>query len=335
MNHNHPNIALVAGGYSGELEVSLKSQRGILSFLEGTPFNVFLVRITRQGWIVQSKDGGQSYELDKNDFSFSPADGERVKFDYAYITIHGTPGEDGKLTGYLDMLGIPYSCCPTLTGALTANKYVCNKYLSTFGIKVARSVRLLPTDHVRPIVLAVDPGLPAFVKPNDGGSSVATSKVVTVEEFAPAIARAFEEGAEVMVEHLIRGVEVTCGCYADAEGIHVLPVTEVVSHNDFFDFDAKYNGQVEEITPARIGDDLTCQIQSLTRSIYGHLNASGIIRVDFIIEEGVPVLLEVNTTPGMTPTSFIPQQVAAAGLSMGNVLTSIIQYHLACHQNKK
>ncbi len=327
MSNNYPNIALIAGGYSGELEVSLKSQKGLMTFLQGTPFNIFPVLITRDEWSVMYREEVR-LPIDKNDFSFVTPEGVRTGFDFAYITIHGTPGEDGKLTGYFDMLGIPYSCCPTLTGALTANKYVCNRYLSSFGIDIARSVRLRPGDPIRPIVLAVDPGLPAFVKPNDGGSSVATTKVTTVEELAPAIALAFEEGSEVMVEHLISGTEVTCGCYRDAEGIHVLPVTEVVSHNEFFDYDAKYNGQVEEITPARISNELTSRIQDLTREIYVHLAASGIIRVDFIIEEGKPVLLEVNTTPGMTATSFIPQQVSAAGLDMGKVLTSIINYNL-------
>lgn len=335
MNTNLPNIALIAGGYSGEMEVSLKSQKGILSFLEGAPFNVIPVLITRDEWVVLLEDGAERLQIDKNNFTFTTVAGQRIKFDYAYITIHGTPGEDGKLTGYFDMLGIPYSCCPTLTGALTANKYVCNRYLSSFGIRIAPSVRLQPTDHVRPIVLAVDPGLPAFVKPNDGGSSVATTKVTEIEGLAPAIALAFKEGAEVMVEHLIQGTEVTCGCYADAEGVHVLPVTEVVSHNEFFDFDAKYNGQVEEITPARISPEMTTQIQDLTREIYGHLNASGIIRVDFIIENDIPVLLEVNTTPGMTATSFIPQQIAAAGLNIGEVLTSIIHHQMDLHKKKR
>lgn len=321
-----PRIALIAGGYSHEYEVSLRSQEGIMHFLEGCPFEVYPMLITRDKWVVTLE--GEEYPIDKNDFTFTHQ-GQRVHFDYAYITIHGTPGEDGLLTGYLDMLGIPYSCCPTAIGALTFNKYLCKHFLHSFGIKIAPSVRLQKGDHVRPIILAVEPGLPAFIKPNTGGSSVATTRVEEVNDIAAAVELAFSESDEVLMEALITGTEVTCGAFRDAEGLHILPVTEVVPKNEFFDYDAKYNGAVDEITPARISTEMTTEIQQLTREIYGYLGASGIIRVDFIIEEGTPVLLEVNTTPGMTATSFIPQQVAADGRVMGEVLTNIIQYHLS------
>lgn len=324
--NRRPKIALVAGGYSSEYEVSLRSRKGIMSFLEGHPFDIYPVLITREKWVVELE--GEEYPIDKNDFSAVLSGGERLTFDYAYITIHGTPGEDGLFTGYLDMLEIPYSCCPTAIGALTFNKHLCKHYLHSFGIKIAQSVRVRKGDSVRPIILAVDPGLPAFIKPNTGGSSFATFRVEEVNEILPAFNAAFEESDEVMMEALIAGTEVTCGAYEDAQGVRILPVTEVVSKNTFFDYDAKYNGAVEEITPARISEELTSEIQQLTREIYGYLGASGIIRVDFIIEEGIPVLLEVNTTPGMTATSFIPQQVAAAGLDIGEVLESIINYHL-------
>ncbi|MBR8703486.1 D-alanine--D-alanine ligase [Porphyromonas levii] len=324
--NKRPKIALVAGGYSGEYEVSLKSRAGIMSFLEGHPLEIYPVLIQRNAWVVELD--GQRYPIDRNDFSFE-RNGERITFNYAYITIHGTPGEDGLLTGYLDMLGIPYSCCPTAIGALTFNKYLCKHFLHSFGIAIAPSVRLRRGDGIRPMILAVEPGLPAFVKPNVGGSSVATTRVDAVEGLLPAVEAAFAEGEEVLVEALITGTEVTCGAYEDAEGLHVLPVTEVVPKRAFFDYDAKYNGAVEEITPARIGDMMTTEIQQLTREIYGYLGASGIIRVDYIIEDGRPILLEVNTTPGMTATSFIPQQVAADGKDIGTVLEGIINYHLS------
>lgn len=321
-----PKIALIAGGYSGEYEVSLRSRAGIISFLKGRPFDIYPVLIKRDKWIVELNE--EEYPIDRNDFSFTK-DGERVSFDYAYITIHGTPGEDGLLTGYLDMLGIPYSCCPTAIGALTFNKYLCKHFLHSFGIQIAPSERLRRGDAIRPIILAVEPGLPAFIKPNVGGSSVATTRVEEVNEILPAVETAFSEGEEVLMETLISGTEVTCGAYEDSEGLHILPVTEVIPKNKFFDYDAKYNGAVEEITPARISAEMTAEIQHLTREIYGHLGASGIIRVDFIIENGTPVLLEVNTTPGMTATSFIPQQIAADGKSVGDVLEGIINYHLS------
>lgn len=321
-----PKIALMAGGYSKEYEVSLRSQEGIHRFLEGSAFEIYDLLITRDKWVMLWE--GKELSIDRNDFSVQMPSGEHLTFDYVYMTIHGTPGEDGLMTGYLDMLDIPYSCCSTAIGALTFNKHLCKHYLHDFGIKIAPSVRLTRRDHIRPIILAVEPGIPAFIKPNTGGSSVATTKVTEVNEILPAIEKAFGEADEVMIESLITGVEVTCGAFEDAEGIHILPITEVVPKNEFFDYDAKYNGAVEEITPARISEQMSAEIKQLTREIYGYLDARGIIRVDYIIQDGIPVLLEVNTTPGMTATSFIPQQVRADGREMKDVLEGIINFHL-------
>lgn len=318
------NIALVAGGYSGEYEVSINSQKALLQFLSASPYRVIPVLVRKDGWGAEFE--GAQYGIDKNDFSFTTKSGEKIQFEYAYITIHGTPGENGLFTGYLDMLDIPYSCCPTLIGALTFNKFTCNHYLSSFGVKVARSI-LLRAGEPYSTGEIVDQGiLPAFVKPNVGGSSIATTKVTRAEQLQSAIDLAFGAGDQVIIERLITGTEVTCGAYRDASGIHTLPVTEVVPKNEFFDYDAKYNGAVDEITPARISDEMTERIQSMTKDIYGYLNAEGIIRVDYIIEDGEPILLEVNTTPGMTGTSFIPQQVRAANLNIGKVLEGIIEY---------
>lgn len=327
------NIAVIAGGFSGEYSVSLRSAAGILSWIDRSRFIPHLIVIERDGWYVhpEGKEPQDPILVDKCDFSFKHA-GQHIKLDYALITVHGTPGENGLLQGYLDLVGVPYNTGGTLTEALTFNKYYCNRYLSTFPhLRVADSVRLQRTSS-RPssqeIIERLE--LPLFAKPNAGGSSVATSKVESVEALDKAIALAFEECDEVLLERFIAGTEVTCGCYRIGDKVTALPVTEVVPKNSFFDFEAKYNGAVEEITPARISPELTTLIQTLTEEIYQHIDARGIIRVDYIIEsDGRPTLLEVNTTPGMTPTSFIPQQVTAAGLTMQELLTSLIEDHLS------
>lgn len=326
MDQEKLKIALIAGGYSGEYTVSLSSQEGLMKFLSDSPYEIYPVLLRRDHWTVLGLEGDP--EIDKGDFSFvHPETGRKVRFDFAYITIHGTPGEDGHLTGYLDMLQIPYSCCPTLIGALTFDKYVCARYLSTFGIKIAPAVRLTKYDRIDIDDLLREPGLPCFVKPNNGGSSIATTHVTEREQLQPAIERALAESGDVMIQSLITGTEITCGAYEDAEGIHILPITEVVPKSEFFDYDAKYNGAVDEITPARIPKETTARVRELTHRIYRHLRAAGIIRVDYFIEsDGTPVLLEVNTTPGMTATSFIPQQIRAAGLAPGKVLEGIIDF---------
>lgn len=318
-------IAILAGGFSGEHAVSLRSAAGILSWIDRQLFTPYLIVIEATGWYAQV-EGHAPCPIDKCNFSFE-LDGEWIRPEYALITVHGTPGENGLLQGYLDLVGVPYNTGGVLTEALTFSKYHCNRYLSTFsGIRVASAIRLQREETIpSPEELVATLGLPLFVKPNAGGSSVATSRVDRAEELIPAIHLAFEECCEVLLERFIAGREVTCGCYQLGDAIQALPVTEVVPKNSFFDFDAKYNGAVEEITPARISPELTAEIQRLTREIYRHVDARGIIRVDYIIEsDGIPTLLEVNTTPGMTPTSFIPQQVKAAGLTMEQLLTDLI-----------
>ena len=326
MDQEKLKIALIAGGYSGEYTVSLSSQEGLMKFLSDSPYEIYPVLIRRDHWMVLGLE--ETPEIDTEDFSFvHPETGRKIRFDFAYITIHGTPGEDGHLTGYLDMLQIPYSCCPTLIGALTFDKYVCARYLSTFGIKIAPAVRLTKYDRIDIDDLLREPGLPCFVKPNNGGSSIATTHVTEREQLQPAIDKALAESGDVMIQSLIMGTEITCGAYEDAEGIHILPITEVVPKSEFFDYDAKYNGAVDEITPARLPEETTARVKELTHRIYRHLRAAGIIRVDYFIEsDGTPVLLEVNTTPGMTATSFIPQQIRAAGLAPGKILEGIIDF---------
>lgn len=318
------NIAIVAGGDSSEIVVSLKSAEGIYSFIDKNKYNLYIALVKKEGWTVQLPDGSQS-PIDKNDFSFLDNGGKK-RFDFAYITIHGTPGEDGRLQGYFDMLGIPYSSCGMLVSAITFNKYVCNNYLRGFGFNAAKSIRLFRGKNLGEEEIIAQLGLPVFIKPNDGGSSFGVSKVKERSEIQPAIRKAFSEGNEVIIESYIAGTEVTCGCYKVKGKEVIFPITEVVTDNEFFDFDAKYNGQVDEITPARIPAELTEKIQQTTSAIYDVLGAKGIIRVDYIIPaEGEPFLLEVNTTPGMTHTSFIPQQVRAAGLNIQDVMTEVIE----------
>lgn len=322
------NIAIVAGGDSSEYGVSLKSADGIAPFIDKEKYNAYIALVNRREWVVLLPDGKRT-PIDKNDFSFVEK-GVVRRFDFVYITIHGTPGEDGLLQGYFDMIGMPYSSCGALVSALTFSKYVCNHYLHDFGIRIADSIHLFRGETVTEEEVVSRLGLPVFVKPNDGGSSFGITKVKEASAIQSAIAKAFEEGREVLLERFVAGTEVTSGCYK-VNGKEVLfPLTEVVTTNEFFDYDAKYNGQVEEITPARLSDELTEKIERMTSRIYDILGAKGLIRVDYIIpEDGEPVMLEVNTTPGMTATSFIPQQVRAAGLDMKEVLTDIIEGELA------
>ena len=324
-------IAIIAGGDSSEHEVSLRSAAGIFSFMDKERYDITIVVLKGNDWHTEAGE-----PIDKNDFSFTRG-GAKHTFDFAYITIHGTPGENGTLQGYLDMIGLPYSCCGVLAAALTFNKYTCNHYLSAFDVPIAKSILLrkgqwtaMLKDEGQKTQLCqrieTEIALPCFIKSNVGGSSFGCSKVKTPEDIIPAIERAFQEGDEVVCEAFMQGTEVTCGVYKTKDKAVAFPITEVVTHNEFFDYDAKYKGQVEEITPARIPDAVRDTIQAETLRIYDIIGAQGIIRVDWIITAGdKPNLLEVNTTPGMTPTSFIPQQVRAAGLDIKDVLTDIIE----------
>jgi len=318
-------VAIIAGGYSSEYVISLKSAQGVRSFINPERYEVYIVLITKDKWFVQLNEKTE-IPIDKNDFSFIN-EGQKINFDFAYITIHGAPGEDGLLQGYFDMLNIPYSSCGVLTSALTFNKFYCNLFLKNFGVKTAKSVYIRKEDRLDSTFIISELGLPCFVKPNDSGSSFGITKVNSPDQLQNAITIAFQEGTDVLVESFIPGTEVTCGCYKIKDKTTILPVTEVVSKNEFFDFDAKYNPKnVEEITPARISHKLTGEVQTLTSKIYEWIGAKGIIRIDYIISpEDEIYLLEVNTTPGLTSTSFIPQQIRAAGLNICDVFTEIIE----------
>ena len=316
-------IAIVAGGDSSECEVSLRSADGIMSFIPDD-YEKYIVTIISRKWEVHLPDDRRA-PIDKNDFSFV-ADGKKFTFDFAYITIHGTPGENGILQGYFDLIGMPFSCCDVLASALTFNKYVCNCFLKNFDINVAESVLLRTNQMVDNESVVRKLGLPLFVKPAAGGSSFCTTKVKSKDMLQQAVEEAFAEADEVIVESFVDGTEVTCGMYKTKGKTVILPLTEVVSKNEFFDYNAKYNNQSDEITPARISDKLTEAIKQTTAQIYELIAAKGIIRADYIIEpSGRIVLLEVNTTPGMTPQSFLPQQIRAAGMDIAEVMRDIIE----------
>ena len=326
MKHLKRNIAIVCGGDSSEHGVSLRSAQGLYSFFDKERYNVYIVDIKGQDWHVELP-GGITAKIDRNDFSFIE-DGKAQLFDYAYITIHGTPGENGLLQGYFDLIGLPYSTSGVLVEAMTFDKFVLNQYLKGYGVSVADSIlirkgyeQLVSDDEIEEKI-----GMPCFVKPAADGSSFGVSKVKNKDQLAPAVRKAMLESPEVMVEAFLEGTEISQGVYKTKEKTVVLPITEVVTANEFFDYDAKYNGQVQEITPARLSDELTERVGKITSAIYDILHCNGIIRIDYIIsKEGKISMLEVNTTPGMTATSFIPQQVRAAGLSMTDVLTDIVE----------
>ena len=320
------NIAIVCGGDSSEHDVSLRSAQGLYSFFDKERYNVYIADIKRDDWHVELLDGTTA-KIDKNDFSFVE-DGQKRLFDYAYITIHGTPGENGLLQGYFELIDLPYSTSGVLVEAMTFDKFVLNQYLRGYGVSVADSLLILKgyeevvsEDEVEERI-----GMPCFVKPAADGSSFGVTKVKNKDQLAPAIRKAMLESPEVMVESFLEGTEITQGIYKTSEKTVLFPITEVVTSNEFFDYDAKYNGQVQEITPARLPEEVATRVGKITSHIYDILHCNGIIRIDYIVsKEGKISMLEVNTTPGMTATSFIPQQVRAAGLEMKDVLTDIVE----------
>ena len=286
-------------------------------------FNPWLVRIKGEEWIILDGEN-RIADIDKADFSFTLG-GMRYKFDYAYIIIHGTPGEDGILQGYFEMLKVPYSSCDVQSAALTFNKYFCNNYLRSFGIPMAKSVRLIAGERYSAAGIVDSLGLPLFVKPGTGGSSFGVTKVKKGEDLVEAVNKALDESPEVIVEQFIDGSEFTCGVVKIGERKLVFPVTEVIPKNEFFDYEAKYiPGMADEITPARISETLTLDIQRRSAEIYDLCSCKGIVRVDFILQGDTFYFLEVNTVPGMTETSFIPQQIKAMGLNLTDLLTDII-----------
>ena len=320
------NIAIIAGGNSSEYEVSMKSGKNIYDEVDENRYNKYLVILKGRDWHVEI--GEKKYPVDRNDFSFT-RDGEKILFDFAYITIHGVPGENGLLQGYLDMMGVPYGCCNVLASALTFDKHTCNTYLKSYGVNVADSVMLIRgmTYDVNEIINEV--GLPCFVKPNAEGSSFGVTKVKEAAQLEDALKKAFALCQEVLIETFIDGTELTCGVVKAGDMDIAMPIAEVIPKNEFFDFEAKYDPtKSDEIIPARISPELTNRIKTLSSMIYDILRCEGIIRVDYIVRDNEIFMLEVNTTPGMTSNSFVPKIVRAMGGTLREVLTKIIDNKL-------
>lgn len=320
-----PKIAFVTGGYSGEAEISYKSAKTIEKNIDPEKFDYYKIDITPKGWFYETN--GQKTEVDKNDFSII-VDQQKIHFDAVLIGIHGTPGEDGKLQGYFDILNLPYTSCDCAISALTFNKRYTVAVASFAGIKVANSVLLFKKTYESPDELVKNLKFPVFVKPNNGGSSIGMSKVnAPSEELGTAIEKAFKEDDQVLVEEFIKGRELTIGLFKSKGKIIALPITEIITKKDFFDYEAKYLGASQEITPAEIENEIAMQIKEEAIKIYQIFNCSGIIRIDFIYneEEHQPYMLEINTVPGQTEASLVPQQVKVMGWTLMDFYTALLQ----------
>lgn len=320
-----PVIAFVTGGYSTESVISYKSAVTIEANIDTSKYEVFKIDITPEGWWYETSTG-RKISVDRSDFSIS-ADGRKVTFDAALIGIHGTPGEDGKLQGYFDLLGIPYTSCDAATSALTFNKRYTVAVAAFAGIHVAKSLHIFQHSPVSPADILKQLSLPVFVKPNNGGSSIGMSKVHKAGDLAAALEKAFKEDDQLLIEEFISGREFTVGVFKTPEEIIVLPITEVVTHNDFFDYEAKYQGKNDEITPAKIDEQMADTIRKAARKVYEILNCRGVVRIDFIYNEAknAPYMLEINTIPGQSEASIVPQQVKTMGWTLKDFYSSLIE----------
>ena len=315
-------IAVIEGGYSLEKAVSLKSSNTIFENLDRSKFIPTKVLIDEKEWAAHDNEG--NYVVDKNDFSFSK-NGIKHNFDFAFIIIHGSPGEDGKLQGYFEMIGIPHSTSSSAITSLTFQKFHCNQFLKIFDVNVAEAFLLRLEDKVDETDILNKIGLPCFVKPTNAGSSYGITKVKSLKELTPAIKHAFSYGNEIVIETNIKGREVTNGIFRNKEGLKTLPITEIISENEYFDYEAKYNGKSKEITPAEINEEQTQNIKSLTNFIYKTLGMNGLVRMDYIVNENnIPFLIEINSVPGMSKESIIPQMIKEDNKLIKDVLSDII-----------
>ncbi|HVI48577.1 MAG TPA: D-alanine--D-alanine ligase [Chitinophaga sp.] len=327
------NIALVAGGYSGEYVVSVQSAVTIENNLDNSKYAVYKIIVTREGWRYTGADGSVQ-EIDKNDFSLT-INGQKIKFDAVFIGIHGTPGEDGRLQGYFEMLNIPFTSCGMVASAVTFNKSYCNKVVAALDVvNVSKSVHIFDNQPYGTAEILKELRLPVFVKPAEGGSSIGMSKVKTAEELQPALEKAFKEDHQVLIEEFIKGRELTIGLYRVNGQVHTLPITEIVSSKEFFDFEAKYTpGVTNEITPAPVSEEVASLVRQTATILYNKLNCKGIARIDFIHEEvtGKLFFLEANTMPGQSENSLVPQQVRASGMTLtefyGTLLEECMREH--------
>jgi D-alanine-D-alanine ligase len=316
-------IAIVAGGDSPEFEISVKSAEEVGKALSSN-YIVYIIMIQGTNWYWEDQKG-MYYNIDKNDFSLV-TDEYRIRFDGVFIAIHGTPGENGLLQGYFDMMRIPYSSCGAFCSALTFNKHACKLFLKEYKIPMADAILLRRGDTFDTVSIIKQAGMPCFVKPNDSGSSFGVSKVKQKEELLPAIEIAFKESNQVMIETFMKGREVACGVVKTKKKASVFPVTEIISKNEFFDYEAKYTpGKSDEVTPADMTEGVTNEIQRLSLLIYDLLGCSGIVRVDFIVIDENPWFLEINTVPGMTQESLVPKQAAAAGIGLKELYSMVVE----------
>lgn len=316
------NIALIYGGYSSEWEVSVKSGKNVAKYIDPQKYNVYEILLSRKSWAVQIE--GRAIEIDKSDFSFI-LDEEKIKFDKAFIMIHGTPGENGLLQAYFEMIELRHTGCSARAATLSFDKFACKTYLKGAGINLAKDIFLRKGDEYSEKDIIDKIGLPLFVKPNQGGSSFGVTKVKTEAALGEAIDTAFKEDDSVLIEEFIEGREMTNGIYSDGKKLISLPVTEIVSKNEYFDYEAKYLGESEEICPAKISDAVTKQIQEATKKIYHRFGCRGLVRMDYIIKGDQVFFLEINPIPGMTDASLVPVQVKVAGIDMMEFITMIIE----------
>jgi D-alanine-D-alanine ligase len=316
-------IAVVGGGNSSEFEISIKSARAVQDALSGN-YDSYLVIIKGSDWYWEDQNG-RAIPVNKDSFSIKLED-KTIRFDAVFIAIHGKPGENGQLQGYLDMIGIPYSSCDAFCSALTFNKHACKLFLKDYNIPMARWVKISKKEEADIDAILNQTGLPCFVKPNDSGSSFGVSKVNNADDLPGAIKEALKESDSVLIESIIVGTEVCCGVFKSAEKEHVLPITEIRSKNEFFDYEAKYNPEkADEITPAEIPENVYIDVQSLSSKIYDLLDCKGLVRVDFIITDSTPFFIEINSVPGMTEESIIPKQINAYGILPSNFYSEIIE----------
>ena len=316
------NIALLTGGDSSEWQIALQGAANIEKILDRTLYKPYTIVLRDKHWTYTAPDGTKS-ELDRNDFTLTVA-GEKIKLEYALIIIHGTPGEDGRLQGYLDMMGIPYSSCGSVSSVLTFDKSACKRAVAGSGIHLAKEILLNKGSEVNPNQIITELGLPLFVKPNASGSSFGVTKVKTPEELLPAIQEAFKESDQVLMEEFIEGREISCGVMIAEGKEYVFPITELVSQKEFFDYEAKYQGLSHEITPADLPEAVRKEVNRLTLIAYKRLNCRGVVRIDFIIKGDTPYMIEINTIPGMSSHSIIPQQAAAMGMSLTELFNLVI-----------
>jgi D-alanine-D-alanine ligase len=316
-------IAIVAGGHSSEFEISVKSASEVEKVLS-SGYITYVIMIRGTSWYWEDQKG-RYHNIDKNDFSLV-ADGTRIRFDAVFIAIHGSPGENGLLQGYFDMMNIPYTSCGAFCSAITFNKQACKLFLKEYKIPMADAILIRGNEKPDTKKIIEQIGLPCFVKPNDSGSSFGVTKVKKIDELIPAIFTALKESNEVLVEAFMKGREVACGVVKTKSKALVLPVTEIISKNEFFDYEAKYTpGKSDEVTPADLPSTVTEEIRELSSLVYDLLGCKGIVRVDFIVIEEKPFFLEINTVPGMTKESLVPKQAEAAGIPLGELYSTVIE----------